>query len=78
VFQPITMKNWWKHLNLLNIYLIIGIPLMGLYGAWYTPLQKWTLIWSIVYYFNTGLGITAGMWMHWRVCDDWARPVLAE
>jgi stearoyl-CoA desaturase (delta-9 desaturase) len=55
------MKNWWKHLNLLNIYLIIGVPLMGLYGAWYTPLQKYTLIWSVVYYFNTGLGITAGM-----------------
>lgn len=55
-----TMKNWWRHLNLLNIYLIICVPLLGLWAAWYTPLTKYTLIWSVLYYFNTGLGITAG------------------
>ncbi|KAI5845394.1 delta-9 fatty acid desaturase [Tricharina praecox] len=65
--QPMTMKNWWKHLNLLNTYLIIFVPMLGLWGAYYTPLSWPTLIWSIVYYYNTGLGITAGyhrLWAH--------------
>lgn len=54
-------------MNLLNIYLIIMVPLLGLWAAYYTPLSKYTLIWSIIYYFNTGLGITAGyhrLWAH--------------
>jgi len=62
-----TMKNWWQHLNLLNSYLIIVVPMLGLWGAYYTPLCRATLIWSIVYYYNTGLGITAGyhrLWAH--------------
>jgi len=62
-----TMKNWWKHLNLLNCYLIIIVPMLGLWGAYYTPLSWATLIWSVVYYYNTGLGITAGyhrLWAH--------------
>jgi len=61
------MKNWWKHLNLLNCYLIIIVPMLGLWGAYYTPLSWATLIWSVVYYYNTGLGITAGyhrLWAH--------------
>jgi stearoyl-CoA desaturase (delta-9 desaturase) len=43
------------------------VPLLGLWAAYYTPLSKYTLIWSIIYYFNTGLGITAGyhrLWAH--------------
>ncbi|KAI5777831.1 hypothetical protein EDC01DRAFT_635493 [Geopyxis carbonaria] len=65
--QPMTLQNWWKHFNLLNIVFIIGIPLMGFYAAWYTPLKMQTLIWSVFYYFCTGLGITAGyhrLWAH--------------
>jgi stearoyl-CoA desaturase (delta-9 desaturase) len=65
--EPITAKNWWKHLNMLNIFLIVIIPMLGLWAAWYTPLQRKTLIWSVVYYFNTGFGITAGyhrLWAH--------------
>ncbi|CCX04788.1 Similar to Acyl-CoA desaturase; acc. no. Q12618 [Pyronema omphalodes CBS 100304] len=72
--QPITMKNWWRHLNLLNIYLIVIIPILGLWAAWYTPLHKYTLIWAVLYYFNTGMGITAGyhrLWAHTSYSATW-------
>lgn len=57
---PITWSNWYQHVNWLNVYLIIGIPMAGLYWAAYTPLQTKTAIWAVLYYFATGLGITAG------------------
>lgn len=65
--QPITWENWWKHLDILNIILIIIVPIVGCYYAWYTPLSYRTGIWAVVYYFNTGMGITAGyhrLWAH--------------
>ena len=64
---PITRKNWWKHVNWLNCTLIIGIPIAGLIASLWTPLTWPTLIFSIAYYFWTGLGITAGyhrLWAH--------------
>ncbi|KAK6341779.1 stearoyl-CoA 9-desaturase [Orbilia blumenaviensis] len=64
---PITWTNWWKHVDWLNVYFILVIPLIGCYWAWFTPLQYKTAIWAVVYYFNTGLGITAGyhrLWAH--------------
>ncbi|KAF3941296.1 hypothetical protein ABW19_dt0201469 [Dactylella cylindrospora] len=64
---PMTWSNWWKHIDWLNVYFILMIPAIGCYWAWYTPLQMKTLIWSVIYYFNTGLGITAGyhrLWAH--------------
>ena len=59
---PITRDNWYKHVNWLNFIMIIGVPCFGLVLAWWTPLQWKTLVWSVVYYFWTGLGITAGMY----------------
>jgi len=64
---PITWGNWYKHVNWLNVYLIIGIPMAGLYAATFTPLYTKTAIWAVAYYFATGLGITAGyhrLWAH--------------
>lgn len=58
---PITKSNWYKHVNWLNTYFIIVVPLMGMVGAYFTPLQWKTAIFAYLYYFNTGLGITAGM-----------------
>jgi hypothetical protein len=59
---PITWGNWYQHVNWLNCTLIIGVPLAGLVAAYWTPLNLYTAIFSFVYYFNTGLGITAGMY----------------
>lgn len=56
----ITRSNWYKHVNWLNVTLILGIPLTGLIQAIWVPLQLKTAIWAVIYYFWTGLGITAG------------------
>ncbi|KAH8432749.1 acyl-CoA desaturase [Aspergillus melleus] len=64
---PITARNWHKHVNWLNVFMIIGIPLYGCIQAYWVPLQLKTAIWAVVYYFFTGLGITAGyhrLWSH--------------
>lgn len=63
----ITLSNWYKHANWLNIIFIVGIPLGGLVSIAWVPLRWPTAIWAVVYYFLTGLGITAGyhrLWAH--------------
>jgi hypothetical protein len=59
--SPITKTNWYKHVNWLNVTLIIGLPIYGMIAAYWTPLHLKTAIWAFAYYFMTGLGITAGM-----------------
>lgn len=64
---PITLNNLLGELNYLTCSILIGTPLLGIIGACYTPLQWKTFVFSIVYYFFTGLGITAGyhrLWAH--------------
>jgi len=58
--QEISWTNWYQHVNWLNVTLIIMIPMIGLYYSTYTPLYHKTAIWSVLYYFATGFGITAG------------------
>ncbi|ROT38637.1 cytochrome b5-like Heme/Steroid binding domain-containing protein [Sodiomyces alkalinus F11] len=65
--QPITWSNWWQHVNWLNITLIVFVPIIGLIGSYWVPLHLKTAIFAVVYYFHTGLGITAGyhrLWAH--------------
>ena len=65
--QNITWTNWHKHANWLNIIFIVGIPMAGLASTPWVPLRLPTAIWAVVYYFFTGLGITAGyhrLWSH--------------
>jgi hypothetical protein len=57
---PITWANWYRHVNWLNVFFIIGVPLMGFAAAYSYPLQRATAVFAVIYYFNTGLGITAG------------------
>ena len=45
----------------------MGIPIYGLIQAIWTPLQLKTAIWAVIYYYMTGLGVTAGyhrLWAH--------------
>jgi stearoyl-CoA desaturase (delta-9 desaturase) len=58
--QPMTIHNWYKHINWINVTLILFVPLYGIIAAFWTPLQWKTAVWAVVYYFMTGLGITAG------------------
>ncbi|OJJ46844.1 hypothetical protein ASPZODRAFT_95272 [Penicilliopsis zonata CBS 506.65] len=65
--QPITLHNWYKHVEWINTTLILIIPLLGCVAACYTPLRLATAAWTVLYYFWTGLGITAGyhrLWAH--------------
>lgn len=57
---PMTRQNWYKHINWLNAFFIIGIPMYGVVSAYSTPLLWQTAVWTVLYYFMTGLGITAG------------------
>ncbi|PUU73588.1 hypothetical protein B9Z19DRAFT_1003973 [Tuber borchii] len=64
---PITLGNLWQHIDKLNITLIVLVPILGVWAAFYTPLRTQTLCWAVLYYFWTGFGITAGyhrLWAH--------------
>jgi stearoyl-CoA desaturase (delta-9 desaturase) len=58
---PITLKNWYKHVDWLNTTFILLIHFAAMIAAYWVPLRLNTFIFALVYYFNTGLGITAGM-----------------
>ncbi|RAO70036.1 uncharacterized protein BHQ10_006048 [Talaromyces amestolkiae] len=64
-----TLKNWYKHVDWLNVYFIIGIPLYGCIQSLWVPLQLKTAVWAVLYYFYTGLGITAGYHRLWAHCS---------
>ncbi|KAJ3455297.1 hypothetical protein MRS44_013897 [Fusarium solani] len=64
---PMTWPNIHLHINWLNTTLIIIIPIIGFISAYWVPLHLYTGIWAVIFYFNTGLGITAGyhrLWAH--------------
>lgn len=59
--QPWTLSNWHEHLNWLHVVILVGVPILGLYGCLTTEIQTKTVVWAVLYYFMTGLGVTAGM-----------------
>lgn len=65
-----TRANWYKHVNWLNVFLIIGIPIYGCVQSLWVPLQLKTAVWAVIYYFFTGLGITAGKFDHPRLIKN--------
>lgn len=56
--QPITWTNWWQHVNWLNTYFIIVVPMIGLVASYWVNLQYKTAIFAVLYYFFSGLGIS--------------------
>ncbi|OQV20657.1 Acyl-CoA desaturase [Hypsibius exemplaris] len=63
----LSWSNWHRELNWLNVGILTLIPLLALIGACFTKLRWETAIFSVIYYFFTGLGITAGyhrLWSH--------------
>ena len=57
-----TFPTWNENVHWENVFWIIVFPLFGLVAAVFTPLQTKTAIWTVVYHFTTGLGITAGLY----------------
>jgi stearoyl-CoA desaturase (Delta-9 desaturase) len=58
--QPLTWANWYQHINWLNTTFIIFVPLVGFVSAYWIRLHPYTALFSVLYYFNTGIGITGG------------------
>ena len=56
--QPITVGNWYQHVNWLNTTFIIFIPLIGLVSSYWIDLQFKTAVFAVLYYFWAGLGIS--------------------
>ncbi|SCV73772.1 BQ2448_6202 [Microbotryum intermedium] len=64
---PITLKTLPQNIQVISTLALTLVPLLAIYGAFTTEVKWQTIMWSVVYYFYTGLGITAGyhrLWAH--------------
>lgn len=67
--EPITIKNWIKHVEWTRTTIIISSPLIAIYGIWIkaVQLQQKTFILACIYYLLTMISFTAGyhrLWSH--------------
>lgn len=64
---PITRKNLLQNINWISFLALTVTPTLAIYGACTTQWNTKTFWWSVIYYYITGLGITAGyhrLWAH--------------
>ncbi|KAH9842436.1 delta9-fatty acid desaturase [Rhodofomes roseus] len=64
---PITWQTLWGELNYLSLSILTIPPAMAIWGICNVNLHWETAMWGVIYYFVTGLGITAGyhrLWAH--------------
>lgn len=64
---PFQWKNILQELQWISFLVLTVTPLLALYGVLTTPLRLPTALWGLLYYFFSGLGITAGyhrLWAH--------------
>lgn len=67
MLPPITWKNLLSNIQWISFTALTVPPAMALYGLFTLELNRKTIIWAVIYYFMTGLGITAGyhrLWAH--------------
>jgi stearoyl-CoA desaturase (delta-9 desaturase) len=57
---PITWSNWYKEVNWPQATFLCLEPFVALYGLFTTGFMWQTVIFTIIWYFLTGFGITAG------------------
>lgn len=57
---PLSWNNFWSELNYISIAVLTITPSIAIWGIMNVPLQWKTFLFSVLYYFITGLGITAG------------------
>jgi len=65
--QDWCLSNCLKKINWVHATVLTLPPLITIWGLLFVQLQWLTLVWSVMYYFATGLGITAGyhrLWSH--------------
>ncbi|GJE88813.1 delta9-fatty acid desaturase [Phanerochaete sordida] len=64
---PITWDNLLQNLQWVSLAVLTITPSIAIYGFFTHKLRWETFLWSVIYYFITGLGITAGyhrLWAH--------------
>ena len=71
---PVTWKNWYRELHWLHVFILTVPPTLGVIGACYTPLQRNTAIWFVVYSHLTGFGTLLSS--SWRFDADGGSPRL--
>jgi stearoyl-CoA desaturase (Delta-9 desaturase) len=54
--SPVSWKNWWRELNYVSVIVLTVTPTLATYGAFTTKLRWETMMFSVFYYFVTGLG----------------------
>lgn len=54
---PITWGNLLQNINWLSTTILTVTPALAIYGAMHTKLRWETAVWSVVWYFITGLGM---------------------
>ena len=59
-----------------NCVIVFGIPLLAIYGLFTTQFQSNTITFAIIYYFITGMGVTAGYHRLWSHLSYKAHPIL--
>lgn len=57
---PITWKNWYKEINIISTLALTVVPALAFYGASTVAVNPRTAVWAIVYYFYSGMSVTAG------------------
>lgn len=58
---------WFNRIDWIHMVALFGVPALAIHGYYTTPIVTKTVVWSIVWYFFTGMGITAGyhrLWSH--------------
>jgi len=64
---PVTWGNLLQNIQWISFLAITVTPTVAIYGMFTTNFNWKTALWSVIYYFITGLGITAGyhrLWAH--------------
>ncbi|PSR76201.1 hypothetical protein EW026_g6680 [Hermanssonia centrifuga] len=64
---PITLENVLQNIQWLTFAILTITPSIAIWGLFNVKLRWETALWSVIYYFITGLGITAGyhrLWAH--------------
>jgi len=53
---PVKWSNFWRELNYVNVVLLTVTPILAIYGTFTTSMRWETALFSVVYYYVTGLG----------------------
>lgn len=53
---PITLKTLPQNINVISTLALTVVPALAIYGAFTTQIRWQTALWSVIYYFYTGLG----------------------